>query len=259
MSAPKKKDLQRAIQWILSSRSFFDLPSSWDFPSDFQLGMDEEELDQALEALAKELDNTYLRMGRIFERLIGVLFACHSDFEVLEKGVGIFEGKQQVTELDYLLKTADGRGLHVEVSVKFYVHRLQPDGSVLITGTNRADVLENRMQKFQRQLSEGKKYARETYPEMEFEHVIFSRGRMFEAEVGDCVHPRIAIDCEKGRWIEGEIEGNWQPMFNRWEWFCGEPTESEELPFKPADEPQNGWVIQEGKATHWLVVPKSDS
>lgn len=252
MLAPNLQDLQKAVDWILHSNSFFKLSNSWELPNEFSEGIVHDRLNEGLIEIAEKLRSHPTRLGRLFERLVILIFECNSNYEVLEKGVGIFEGKNQKTELDLLLKTPNGKGLHLEVAVKFYL-MMEKDGEEQIVGPNELDVLEHRLGRFELQISEGKKYVEERYPELDFEHKIFSRGRLFLPEGKDRTrHPLIDPQVELGRWMMGDGADEKRCMGERWQWICWPPEvlvdsahiEDEDLHIYIADDPFPHQIIR---------------
>lgn len=259
MTPPNIDDLHRAVQWIMTSPSFFNMKETWDFtPGDLDR-LDDQVLHRELKMLEGRLAETPLRMGRIFERLVKAIFMAHLDYEVLEHSVGIFNGKQQLTELDLLLETANGKGLHVEVSVKFYLYIEDEKGEMQVVGPNGRDVLENRMQKFANQLEHGKAYVKDKYPDIKFQHVVFSRGRIFEEEGGPrCAHPLIAKNCEKGVWMSGRTKVKATPMNQRWEWIAWPPNMGEnEIEWFEEEEPTHLFKLDGPIYQHLIIMPKT--
>lgn len=244
----------RACHWITSAPPFLDLHNSWDFPQNFTGGLNEKALESEIAELTGRLENSPLRMGRIFERLFFILFRCHDEYEVLEEGVGIFNEERQVTELDILLRTPEGRGLHLEAAVKFYLY-LKDGDEIRVVGPNGNDVLENRMSKFDRQLKAGKEYVKSTYPDLEFDHCVFTRGRIFQLADGKRYsHPLIHPNAETGQWCKGIPNEQLHRMMSRWEWIAWPPKYSESLE-KPV-EVQHAWKETDDSYEHWIILPE---
>lgn len=253
MSAPTPKDLLRIADWILDSPAFFNMAENWDFDDDFKRKLDRNRLLTNLEFTSAVLHETRLRMGRIFERVVFALFNAHPDYQVLATGVGMFEEKKQLTELDILMRNQEGRGLHLEVSVKFYLYLFE-DGNLRVVGPNKHDVLENRMAKFKRQLDFGRMYVAENFPELEFDHRVLSRGRIFQPENGKFSHPLICDDAEVGMYTDGVVPKGCSLLENRWEWIAWPPVESRgEL--SVAEDESHGWRMMDGAPQHIIVLP----
>lgn len=238
MIHPQTSDLLRAAQWILESGDFMDLEDSWSLPTDFEKGIDFDYLQTRLSDWSNGGFNQ--RMGRLFEALVLALFEAHRDYEVLDHNVGIFNGKQQITEIDLILLAPGGKGLHLEVAVKFYLD-WQSDGVHHVVGPNGRDVLAHRLDRFQRQLEFGKTYCQENYPELSFEHKLFTRGRIFTEQVESEVHPYISTKAERGTWGV-HSPNNGRLLYPRWRWISWPPPD-----FEPISEPSNPSV------THWLL------
>lgn len=256
MRVPHSSDLLRISHWILSSSSFLEVKNSWDFPSDFHEGVDEGILRSKMEELERVLQSTPLRMGRIFERILISLFEAHRSYRVLESGVGIYDGKHQLTELDLLLVTPEGKGLHLEAAVKFYLF-LKDGDQVRVVGPNGNDVLEHRMAKFNRQLEFGRRYVAEVYPDIEFDHCIFTRGRIFQPwGENQLAHEWVNSNCESGWWKKGEPFDDFHQMVSRWEWLAWPPEYS--TPFHELEEAVHGWREEEGVPHHLIWIPPQD-
>lgn len=228
-SIPNERDLRRSVEWILNSPSLLALPESWDFPNGFQSGIVQSELDRSLDQLTKILHEKHFRLGRIFEELVIAVFNAHTGYEILERGVGIFDNDRQLTELDLLLKCPDGTGLHLEASVKFYLFREDGDRMHLV-GTDGRDAMESRLTKLSRQLYWGREYVRDQYPDIPFRHAVFSRGRIFQPSSGpEGTHPLIDEHCERGVWSLGFPDDKSNVMVNRWQWISWPPLELSEV------------------------------
>lgn len=253
MRVPTSSDLFRISHWILGASPFLDVPNAWNFPDSFSEGIDDEVLKRELDALSDVLIDSPLRMGRIFERVFFALFEAHANYEVLETGVGIFNEERQVTELDILLRTPEGKGLHLEAAVKFYLYIEGEDG-VRVVGPNGNDVLENRLAKFDRQLMHGKSYVKEKYPDLEFDHLIFTRGRIFQPMKGETLsHPLIHPECEVGEWVRSSVPGELHLMVSRWEWIAWPPMYA--APFEMDSQATHGWRNVGGEVQHLIVLP----
>ncbi|NVK27292.1 MAG: DUF1853 family protein [Flavobacteriia bacterium] len=253
MSAPTPKDLLRIADWILNSPPFFNIPENWNFNNDFARKLDQELLHSNLKFTSAVLHETRLRMGRIFERVVIALFNAHPDYEVLATGVGLFEEKRQLTELDILLRDENGKGLHLEVSVKFYLYLMEND-ILRVVGPNQEDVLENRMAKFSRQLDFGRAYVAKHFPEMTFDHRILSRGRIFQPQGEHYAHPFICKDAETGIYTAGEVPEDSFRLENRWEWISWPPKEGG-YPLELGEEEMHGWRMVKGAPQHVIVLP----
>lgn len=253
MRVPTSSDLFRISHWILKSSSFLNVSYAWDFPETFDSGLNQGRLQKELDELAEVLVDSPLRMGRIFERVFIALFESHSEYEVLDSGIGIFNDERQVTELDLLVKTPEGKGLHLEAAVKFYLYKFE-EGKVRVVGPNGNDVLENRMSKFERQLHHGREYVLNNYRDLEFEHKVFTRGRIFQPLHGEALsHELISPNCESGVWTIGNDLEDVHQMISRWEWIAWPPMYT--APFEPLEQATHGWRNVGGEVQHVIVLP----
>lgn len=258
MKPPTVQDLLRACDWILHSPSFLTFYQSWEFPENFERTIDAKSLEVELEKIVHTLQETPLRMGRIFERLVWALFEANTEYQVLDTSVGIFDGKRQITELDLLVIQPNGRGLHLETAVKFYLY-VEHNGRKRVVGSNGVDVLENRIRKFHRQLEEGAIYVHIHHRKLKFDHGILTRGRIFENENGPkCTHTLVSDDAERGIWGADEITPETHLMENRWEWLAW-PPQYDGGTMQPSEDVQDAWIIRDGNPVHYLHLPSLSS
>lgn len=90
------------------------------------------------------------RLGHYFEELIAYAIENNPQFTLIAKNLGIFEGKQQRGEFDFIF-THQNTTYHWETAVKFYLYH--PDSQVWY-GPNARDRLDKKLDKlFNRQLS----------------------------------------------------------------------------------------------------------
>lgn len=245
MTLPSKTELKTAIEWIVHSPNLLVLDATWNFPNDFSDGIVSEVLDSELEEITHWLATSKVRLGRLFERLVLAVFESHADYKVLEHGVGIFDGKRQITELDLILRKPDGGILHLEISVKFYLY-ISVEGRYQISGSDGKDVIDERLMKFDRQLREGRKYTQERYPGENIESRILSKGRLFEERGGKrCDDSLIHPDSERGEWTFEDPKGHEHPFKARWNWISWPP--------QPTAEHVVRW---EGELHAWEEGPK---
>ncbi|GGH67557.1 DUF1853 family protein [Phaeocystidibacter marisrubri] len=245
LTLPSHKELKTAIEWIIHSPNLLVLDATWNFPNDFSDGIVSEVLDSELEQISEWLATSKVRLGRLFERLVLAAFEAHSEYEVLERSIDIFEGKRQLTELDFIIRKPDGGILHLEVSVKFYLY-ISVNGMYQISGSDGKDVIDERLMKFDRQLREGMKYTQEHYPNDRVESRILSKGRLFEERGGKhCEDPLIHPDSERGEWTFDTPDGDEHPFKGRWNWISWPP------------EPSSETIVRlEGELHAWKEGPK---
>lgn len=223
MIIPSKSELLTAVHWIIHSPNLLVLDSTWNFPNDFYAGIVQEKLDAELDDVILWMTESKVRLGRLFERLVFIIFDCHAKYEVLETNVGIFNDERQLTELDLIVRQPNGVVLHLETSVKFYLYQLV-NGVYTICGSDGSDVIDERLEKFQRQILHGQKYLKSQYTEDLCESGILTKGRLFEERFGtSCKENIISTFAERGEWTYDPPSGDENYMEARWQWICWPP------------------------------------
>lgn len=225
---PTLIELRHITDWIIRSPNLLVLPATWNFPNNFSDGIVQEHLDDQLTEIESALHLQKTRLGRLFESLVIAIFKAHSDYTVLEHGVGIFRENRQITELDLIMEDADRRIFHLEISVKFYLYA-PFNGEYRIAGSDGSDVIDERLMKFDRQLTEGSRYLNEAYPNRIHVQGLLSKGRLFEEAGHPCLDPLIDYAAERGRWTFQAVEEGAMAFPSRWGWICWPPLEDTNL------------------------------
>ncbi len=91
-----------------------------------------------------------LRLGHMVERIVSELIKRSENYRLLHENVQLFDGKQTIGEIDFILKElTTGKLLHMEFAYKFYL--FDPDISSEIIknwiGPNRKDSLVEKLEK----------------------------------------------------------------------------------------------------------------
>jgi hypothetical protein len=183
--------------------------------------LDQQKVDA--EHLAREVvfDGQY-RVGRYFEKLIlyWLRFVC--GFEIIAAGHAIRERGKTIGEIDVLFRDKDGRQIHWELAVKFYLQYPEAvDRSQSYLGPNPKDRLDRKVQRlFGHQLKLGHVY----FPEVEIRQA-FVKGHIFYAQntsstlVATSQRPTVAFLAEnhsRGRWLRFEELDHWLPVLGQW-------------------------------------------
>ncbi len=153
------------------------------------------------------------RVGYYFEYLVHFWLEKVCGHEMVDQGRQIIEDGRTRGELDFVFRDGEGRLIHLETAVKFYLHlgRDNPTGSHFI-GPNSSDHFERKMGRlFGKQL----KLAEGLYEEKPFS-LPWVKGRIFYHPQ----HPEVPELPERlnplhatGAWIRaGELEG-WRGWF----------------------------------------------
>lgn len=162
-SLPAKQLISDLI-WVLQSRALLstELPQFHGYLlQNIAFLVDDNELRMWIESMMRDPekikkffnDDEQLILGKYFERLIGYFFTSYPQFEVVMMGKQIFDGKDTVGELDFVIKDKKrNKNFHLEVAVKYYMGFKNVGKHDLWIGPNGSDTLQKKVSKLQKQL-----------------------------------------------------------------------------------------------------------
>ena len=142
--------LVRDLQWLINSPELITLPSelssAWLFDNN-RYTSTLEHLDKHPELIQREIrQQSRYRLGLYFEDLVRIYLKYFIQPVELKSNVQVFRDKATVGEYDFLMRLKDGRQIHLETAVKFYLctEASGPDSYAVFIGPNRKDCLENK-------------------------------------------------------------------------------------------------------------------
>lgn len=148
-------------------------------------------------------------VGRYFEHLVHYWLAHVRKVEVAETNLQLKEGKITVGEIDFLYRNENSQLVHLETSVKFYLHTAGMTPSEY-PGPNARDNFESKAAKlFNQQLpaSDGR------IDDVSSREGLV-KGMIFYPE--DSTNPqapdRLAADHSAGRWVRSDSVGDLEPL-----------------------------------------------
>jgi len=196
-SPPSSSRFLRDLEWVIASPSLLDTESSEDVANPVwcpDLEIDAEKLDRFMEQQSSH------RVGYYFESLIHYWLKEIRKVEVIEQGKQIIEEGITKGEIDFLFRDEEGKIVHWEVAVKFYLQSLpsNTDGSHLI-GPNSSD---NYARKHKRLFGRQLELSRKLPSEIDLRQGLV-KGRIF-------YHPDDPQPAEEPRTLNpGHLRGMW--------------------------------------------------
>lgn len=147
---PFQHPLVRDLHWLITSPDLITLPGS--LSSDWMFDQYEwlsalQHLDNHPELIQREIrQQSRYRLGLYFEDLVRIYLKYFIQPVELKSNIQVFHDKTTVGEYDFLLALNDGRKVHLETAVKFYLctEACGPQSYADFLGPNRKDCLANK-------------------------------------------------------------------------------------------------------------------
>lgn len=168
------QQLVRDLLWAVNSPSLLESTSSHRCHTETS-GLHEQDIQVAhlVDFMGKKKIHS---LGKYFEGLISYWLHHLRQVEVLRESFAIREQKRTVGEIDFIFIDEQGRTVHWEIAVKFYLFSPEAHGlSSHYLGPNAVDTLDRKIERlFEHQLPRSEK----VFPDVELREV-FVKGRIF--------------------------------------------------------------------------------
>lgn len=151
------------------------------------------------------------KLGIYFEQLIHFWLNIHPDYEVIHNNLILSADKLTLGEMDFVIKDATGRVIHLEVAVKFFLQINNQQQSHWL-GPNLKDRLDLKVNKLLSQQIElsNKALAKTELQKLDIaidEHWVLLKGRLFKHD------KHLTADCA---WLSLEDFSRYQNNDSRW-------------------------------------------
>ncbi len=236
---PSASNSLRDLKWVIASPSLLDPEARNNIANPIwnpKIAIDGEELARFIEQQSSH------RVGYYFENLIHYWLKKIRKVEIIEQGKQIIEEGITKGEIDFLFRDEEGKTVHWEVAVKFYLQSLpsNEDGSHLI-GPNAAD---NYARKHQRLFGRQLELSRKLPLEIDLRQGLV-KGRIFyhPDDPQPATEPGTLNPAHlRGKWIHAseiehlDIPGQHYRILKKPNWLGNETGDSSDLPYSEFQE-----------------------